>query len=161
MKKLVRFMFLEISIFVVMGLITLLEVTDFKIFETFFTFIKTPSSWFVGFSLGYALSNLLQETIFSFFRKKTKDEERQKGDYFPGFLIAIILTSLITPFIKEGASYFFGIFFIYFHVILLQCIIVLYFLFKIKEGYQISGKYFLTTELIVFFYTLVILSSPI
>jgi heme/copper-type cytochrome/quinol oxidase subunit 4 len=154
-------MILEISTFVIMGLITLLEITNFKIFETLFTFLKNPSSWFVGFSLAYAASNLLQKSIFSFFSKKTKEEEREKGDYFIGFLIAIIITSLITPLVKEGASYFFGIFFIYFHVILLQCVILLYFLFKIKEDYEISGKYFLTSELIVLFYTLVILSSPI
>jgi hypothetical protein len=161
MKKFVKFMILEISTFVVMGLITLLEITDFKIFETFFTFIKNPSSWFVGFSLSYAASNLLQKSIFSFFRKKTKEEERPKGDYFVGFLVTIIITSFITPFVKEGASYFFGIFFVYFHIVLLQCVILLYFLFKIKEGYEISGKYFLTSELIVFFYTLVILSSSV
>lgn len=154
-------MFLEISLFVFMGLITLLEVTNFKIFESFFTFIKTPSSWFVGLSLAYALSNLLQKSIFAFFKRKTKEEERQRGDYFIGFLITIIITALITPLIKEAAVYFFGVFFIYFHIILLQCVIILYFLFKIKEGYEISGKYFLTTELIVFFYTFIILSSPV
>jgi heme/copper-type cytochrome/quinol oxidase subunit 4 len=161
MKKFIKFMILEISTFVIMGLITLVEITNFNLFETFFMFIKTPCSWFVGFSLAYAASNLLQKSIFSFFKKKTKEEERQKGDYFIGFLITIIITSLITPFIKEGASSFFGVFFLYFHVILLQCIILLYFLFKIKEDYEISGKYFLTSELIVFFYTLVIISSPI
>lgn len=161
MKKLVKFMILEISTFIIMGLITIIEITNFKIFEAFFMFIKTPSSWFVGLSIAYALSNLFQKSIFSFFKKKIKEEERQKGDYFIGFLITIIITSLITPFIKEAAVYFFEGFFMYFHVILLQCVIILYFLFKIKEEYEISGKYFLTTELIVFFYTLVILSSPI
>jgi heme/copper-type cytochrome/quinol oxidase subunit 4 len=161
MKKFMKFIILEISIFTIIGLITLVEITNFKIFETFFTLIKNPSSWFVGFSIAYAASNLLQKSIFSFFRKKTKGEEKPKEDYFIGFLMTIILTSLITPLIKVGASNFFGVFFVYFHIILLQCVILLYFLFKIKGDYEISGKYFLTNELIVLFYTLIILSSPI
>lgn len=161
MKKFAKFMILEISIFAAMGLITLVEITNFKIFEIFFSFIKNPSSWFVGFSIAYATSSLLQKSIFSFFRKKTKEEDKPKDDYFIGFLITIILTSLITPLIKVGASRFFEVFFVYFHIILLQCIILLYFLFKIKGDYKISGKYFLTNELIVLFYTLIILSSPI
>jgi hypothetical protein len=157
MRKFLKFIKIEILVFLFMGLITMLEITNFNIFETFFGFIKTPSSWFVGIGLAYALSNLLQTGIFSFFSRRAKGEEERKGDYFVGFLITLIVTALISPFIKEGAVYFFGNFFIYFHIILMQCIIILYVLFKLKEGYEMSAKYFLINEAIVLLNTLVVL----
>jgi hypothetical protein len=161
MKKLIKFLFLEIFIFVLMGLITFIEMTHFNLFESFFEFIKTPSSWFVGFGLAYAFSNLFQKSIFRIFSKRAKSEEEREGDFFIGFLITIILTSLITDFIKDGAEYFLTNFFIYFHVIIMQCIIFLYILFKLKGNYEISGKYFLANEIIVLLYTLIILQFVI
>jgi len=160
MKKFFKFIKIEIFVFAIMALITILEITNFNIFRTVFEFIKTPSSWFVGFGLAYACSDLLQKGILSFFAKravKKEEEERGSGDYFIGFLIAIIITALLTPIIKTGASYFFESLFIYFHIILMQCIIILYVLFKLKEEYDMSAKYFLINEAIVLLNTLVIL----
>jgi len=157
MRKFINFFFLELFIFLLMGLIILVEITNFKVFESVFTFIKTPSSWFVGLSLAYAFSNLFQKSLFSIFSKKTLDENKNKGDFFIGFIITFIITAMITPYIKEAAIYFFTNFFIYFNVILMQCVIILYLFFKLKEGYEISGRYLLTNELIVLFYTVIIL----
>ena len=157
MNKNVKFLFLELLVLGIMGLITFIEISNFGIFEKSFTYIKTPASWFVGLSLAYAFSNLLQGGIFSMFSKKVKDSEKDKGDFFEAFLVTLLITSLITPYIKDAAVFFFSDFFIYFHVILLQSVIVLYLLFKLKGNYEISGKYFVTNELIVLFYTTVIL----
>jgi len=149
MKKTMNFLFLEICIFLIIGLITLLEIINFKLFESFFAFIKTPSSWFVGFGLAYAFSNLFQKTFFSIFSKKIKGGEKNERDFFIGFLITLMITSLITPFVRSEAAYLLNTFFIYFHIILMQCVLILYILFKLKEGFEISGKYFLTNELIL------------
>ena len=157
MKKIFRFLFLETCIFFIITLITFLEMASFKTFDSFFTFLKTPSSWFVGFGLAYAFSNLFQKSLFRIFSKKARSEEEKKGDFFMGFLITIILTSLITDFIKDGAEYLLTNFFIYFHVIIMQCIIILYILFKLKENFEISGRYFLANELIVLINLLLIL----
>jgi len=157
MKKFVKFLTLEIILFSIITLITFLEIFYFKIFEFFFILIKNPSSWFVGFGLAYAFSNLFQKKLFKLFSKRAKDEEKKKGDFFIGFLITIVLTSLITGFIKKGAEYLLTNFFIYFHVIIMQCLIVLYILFKLKENFEISGKYLLANEIIVLVNTLLIL----
>lgn len=158
MKRAIRFFFLELVTFIVMGLITLMEIVNFNFFETFFTLIKTPSSWFVGLSLAYAFSNFFQTNLFSFFSKRSKDETKEKGDFFTGFIITLILTSLITPYVKDIAGYFFSNFFIYFHIIVMQSVILLYLLFKLKNNYEISGKYFITNEVIILFYTAIIVS---
>jgi hypothetical protein len=159
MNKFMKFIFIELGIFFAMGLITLLEVINPKVFVSLFTFIKSPASWFVGLSLAYAFSNAIQTGFFTLFSKKTKREGKEKGDFFLGFLITLIITALTTPYVYKWAGYLFSNFFIYFHVILLQSVILLYLLFKIRGNYPISIKYFLITELIVLVYTLIILSS--
>jgi hypothetical protein len=149
MKKFIKFLSLEICIFAAMILITLLEITHFNVFKIFFEFIKTPSSWFVGLGLAYAFSNLFQNSLFKFFSKRAKNDEEKRGDFFLGFLMTLIITALITPFIKYWIVYFFSSIFVYFHIILMQSIILLYILFKLKEGFDISGRYLLVNELIV------------
>ena len=161
MHKNVKFFFLELLVFGIMGLITFIEISNFGIFVKSFTYIKTPASWFVGLSLAYAFSNLFQKGMFSIFSKKAKDNEKEKGDFFEGFFVTLLITSLITPYIKDVAVFFFSDFFLYFHVILLQSVIVLYLLFKLKNNYEISGKYFVMSELITLFYTAIILYAVI
>ena len=158
MNKNIKFFLLELLVIGIMGLITFTEIAYFSIFEKSFTYIKIPASWFVGLSLAYAFSNFFQKGMFSIFLKKVKDGGKERGDFFEAFLVTLLLTSLITPYIKDAAIFFFSDFFIYFHVILLQSLIVLYLLFKLKNNYEISGKYFITNELVVLFYTVIILS---
>jgi hypothetical protein len=158
MKRFMRFIFIEFGLFLIMGLITLLEVDKPRLFVSLFTFIKSPSSWFVGLSLAYAFSNTVQTGFFSLFSKRIRREGKEKGDFFIGFIITLVITALTTPYVYQWAGYLFSNFFIYFHVILLQSVILVYLLFKLKGNYPISMKYFLTTQAIVLVYTLIILS---
>lgn len=158
MRKLKKFLFIEITIFLFMLLITIIEKTDFRIFRDIFTFIQSPFSWFIGISLAYAFSNALQIGLFTLFSRKTKQEGKEKGDFFAGFLVTLIITSLTTPYIYKWAEYFFTEFFVYFHVIALQSIILIYFLFKMRGHYRVSWIYLLTTEAITVFFWLMIKS---
>jgi len=157
MKRLLRFIFYEIIIFLVMGAITFFETRDFLLFQSAVSFIKTPASWFVGLSLAFIFSYFFQGILISFFRKDIVNEERKK-DFFTGFIIATVITSVITPYIRQLTLSFFNLLVPYFHVIILQAMIIFYFLFKLNGKYEISGKYFLTNQAIVLFYTAIILS---
>ncbi len=157
MKKGLKFFLLVFGLCAVMGFITLMEVIDFDLFSKVFLFIKSPASWFVGLSLAYAISNFFQKRIIRFFSKKKNVDEKTSEGNFEIFLVTLILTSLMTPFIKQLAVYFFTNFFIYFHVIMLQSMIILYLFFKLKNNYEISSKYFLTSEVIALIFTAIIL----
>jgi hypothetical protein len=152
-----NFILIEGIILFVMGLITFIEVYWFGIFETVFNYIQTPSAWFVGLSLGFAFSSLFQKGLFSIFIKKFSKKENNKEDFFVGFLLTLIFGSLLTPYIKGMAVYFFENIFIYFHVILMQSIIIVYLLFKLKNDYEIPARYFISNELIVLINTILIL----
>jgi hypothetical protein len=158
MGKFMRFIFIELGIFFAMGLITLLEIMNPKLFVSFFTIIKSPASWFVGLSLAYAVSNTFQTGLFALFSGKRRQEGKQKGDFFAGFIITLIITALTTPYVYKWAGYLFSNLLVYFHVILLQSVVLLYLLFKLRGNYPVSIKYFLTTEAIVLVYTGIILS---
>ncbi len=152
MKKGKIVLIIELSIFLIMAIITIVEILKFSIFMKIFSLIQSPFSWFIGLSLSYTFSSVLQEGVFTIFSKKNKLKGKERGDLFIGFLMTIIIASLISPHIYNLAERFFTDFFRYFHVIALQSLVLLYFLFKIRGRYKISWEYLLITEGIVLFY---------
>ncbi len=156
MKGAIKFIFFESAVFLIIGLITIAEIKSFNIFESAVSYIKTPASWFIGLSLAFIFSYFFQNILTSFFRRDVIDEERKK-DFFAGFIISIVITSIITPYVRQLILSFFNIFVPYFHVIIMQALLIFYLLFKLNGKYEISGKYFLTNQLFVLFYTAIIL----
>lgn len=159
MRKLKKFLIIEAIIFFLMSVITLLEKYNFSLFKEVFELIQSPFSWFIGLSLAYAFSNSLQIGLFTLFSKKTKQEGKKKGDFFSGFLITLVIAAFTSPHIYRWAEYFFTEFFIYFHVIVLQSIILIYLLFKMRGNYKISWSYLLATEAIAVIFWLIIKSA--
>lgn len=153
MEKNRSFFMFELMIFVTMGIITLLEIFKFDFFEKVFQFSQIYISWFLGISFGFVFLGVLQSIIKT---EKISALEKRKS-FFSLFLINLILSASLTAFIKTVALSFFNQFFIYFHVLFLQWIMLLYISFKLKNDYEISGKYFITNELIVLFYVSIIL----
>jgi hypothetical protein len=148
------FIAIELLIFLVMGLITFIEFFNFPFFETVFNFVQNPTAWLIGLSFGFVFSNLIKKV-------KAKTEKisivKEKG-HFAIFLADLIIIALISTGVKALAVSFFNSFFIYFHVLFLQWMMFLYLSFKVKNDYEISGKYLLTTELIILFYTVIVLA---
>lgn len=153
MGKNKSFFIFEFMIFFTMGIITLLEIFKFDFFEKVFQFSQVYISWFLGISFGFVFLGILQSVIKT---EKISALEKRKS-FFSLFLINLILSASLTAFIKTVALSFFNQFFIYFHVLFLQWIMLLYISFKLKNDYEISGKYFITNELIVLFYVSMVL----
>ena len=145
---------IELLIFFFMGIITFIEFFQFDLFEKVFIFVQNPAAWLIGLSFGFVFSNIIQGI-----KKKTEKINlvKEKG-LFILFLADLIIIALISTGVKELALSFFSSFFIYFHVLFLQWMMFLYLSFKIKNDYEISGKYLLTTELIILFYTAIVLA---
>jgi hypothetical protein len=154
MKNKGVFVMIELLIFFFMGIITFIEFFQFDLFEKVFIFVQNPAAWLIGLSFGFVFSNIIQGI-----KKKTEKINlvKEKG-LFILFLADLIIIALISTGVKELALSFFSSFFIYFHVLFLQWMMFLYLSFKIKNDYEISGKYLLTTELIILFYTAIVLA---
>jgi hypothetical protein len=144
------FILLESIIIAVMLILTFLEIYYFKGFSLIFNYIKDYASWFIALSFSTVFSNAFQNISLLIASKTVKGrEENSNKDFFFVFVASIVIVALISPFVKQLAVFFFTNFFIYFHVIFLQWMILLYLFFKVKNRYEISGAYFLTNELIV------------
>ena len=154
MKSKSVFTTIELLIFFIMGIITFIEFFQFDLFEKVFNFVQDPVSWLIGLSFGFVFSNIIQGI-------KTKTEKlspiKEKG-LFILFLADLIIIALVSTGVKALALSFFNNFFIYFHVLFLQWMMFLYLSFKAKNNYELSGKYLLTTELIILFYTVIVLA---
>ena len=149
-----RFFIFSLVVFLIVSGLSVLQYFNLELFTSLLGLIKTPSSWFISLSLAFVFSNFLQNALTSFFLKKKnlgklEIEPGPKGDFFEGFLATLLITSLATPYLRQMVLYFFENLFPYFHVIILQSILVIYFVFKVKNNYPISGKHLLVNELIV------------
>ncbi|MEK6840358.1 MAG: hypothetical protein AABX79_00180 [Nanoarchaeota archaeon] len=158
MRDLIKFIFFGLAVFLIMGGVTFIEIKNFSLFESAVSYIKTPASWFIGLSLAFIFSYFLKNFLASFFRRKITEEYKRK-DFFAGFIIATVIASFILPYARQATLYFFDNLLPYFHIIVLQSLIIFYLLFKISEKYEISGRYFLASQVFVLIYTIIVLTS--
>lgn len=137
-----------------MGIITILEIFSFDFFYNVFSFLNSGISWFIGISFGFVFSSFLQGLV-----KKIKVGAIEKRkEYFSFFLINMIISLSLVALIKGLAVSFFNQFFIYFHPLFLQWLMLLYVTFKVKNNYEISAKYIFANELIILINVVAILT---
>lgn len=153
-------LFFEIFIFLLIFSLTFIEIFSFKTFERIFIFSVEYLSWFVSFSFGYVLSKLLEEFLISLyykFSKKSKNpEQKEKGTFF-GFLIIMLFIAIGISYFKDLVDGLFNHFFIYFHILFMQAIILFYLYYKLKNNYEIPLRTFLFNEFLVLANTLIII----
>ena len=148
-----QFISFELIILLTLSFITFLEIMSFDLFELVFTFLKDGISWFIGLSFGFVFSSFLQGLT-----KKVKFRSLEKRkEYFAIFLINMVISLSLVTLVRSLAISFFNQFFIYFHVLFLQWLMILYITFKLKNNYTISGKHLLANELIILVNVILIL----
>jgi len=154
-----KFLYLEFFVFLIISLLTTLEIFNFNLFEKVFLYLQSPSSWLIGFSFGYVFSKVFEDFAIPLLSKlsRKKDSPKNKNDLFIGFLIVIVLIALIVPYLKLFFEMIFNNFFIYFHLIFLQSIILLYLFYKLRNNYEISADYVLINEIIILINLLVVI----
>ncbi|MFA5953735.1 MAG: hypothetical protein WC812_04025 [Candidatus Pacearchaeota archaeon] len=160
MNKKKIFLIVELLIFLIMFSLTILELFNFELFRKIFLLLVEYISWFVSFSFGYLVSEIFKDSTISLiskFSKKRDKSGKKEGDVFLGFLIIIIFVAIGISYFKDFISNIFTNFFIYFHILFMQSIILLYLFYKVKYDYEISVKVFLINEFVVLINILIIL----
>ena len=155
------FLGIEFIIFLVFGIITLMEILFPEILNHIFNIVKDYLSWFIGISFGFVFSNTI-----GFLKQKLHGPEITKKfrEQFIFFLLNLIILTVLTITVKNYALYFFNnnVIMPFFHLIFLQWVMIIYLIFKIVNRYEISTKYFITNELIILLYTcLILLTKPL
>ena len=151
------FLITELIIFIIVGGITFLEIFNFELFESFFSYIQESSSWVIGIGFGYIFSTTFTGYFTKLFsrwllkrgRRKEIETPESERTLFSAFLISFLVIALIVFFIKWMSTFFFTEFFIYFHIVFMLLVILLYLVFIIKNNYEISERYFVANGIIL------------
>ena len=143
----VLFLKVEFLIFFIILVITLIEVYNFSFFEKVIGLIKAPASWFIGLSFGIVFSNIIKPI-----KEKVKKKINTLKENFLLYLANLIIAAGIAGFVKSLTLSFFNNFFIYFHILFMQWLILVYIFFKVSHNYSLSKRYIIVNEAIFLFY---------
>lgn len=151
-----KFFFVEGIIFLVLAVITLLELLNPLLFTEFFMRIKEYLSWFLGLSIGPVVSSQIYSIRRKINHKKGFIPPEQR---FPFFLLNIIGITVAVSIVKDFFLSFLLRYFAFFHVIILQWFVIVYVWFKLANGFKIHTKYVIAAEILVLLFSLVITFS--
>jgi len=148
-----NFFNIELIIFLVLGIITIVEAYSLEIFNKIFLFIKPYASWFIGISFGFVFRNILNP-----FKKKITSHKKfiEKKEHFLFFVLNLIILAIIISSIQKIVISFFDLLLPYFHVLFFQWIVLIYIIFKLSNNYVLPKEYVITNEIIIVIYTILI-----
>ena len=150
-----KFLIFAISLFLLLGIITLVEIASFRTFSEFFLLVKNYTSWFIGITFGFVFFN----TLNFFWRKtETKILHQKPPEQFFIFLMILTVNIFIISLARGTALYLFETFFELFHVLFVQWVALVYISFKLVNKYEISLKYLIAAELNIIIYAFLIIS---
>jgi hypothetical protein len=150
-----KFMTFETVIFISLLIITTLEIIFPKNFAEFFLRVNDYTSWILGLTVGLVIPDMISR-IKSKLEKKTIIP--QVSDSFTLFIANAAILTFIVALSRGVVLSFLNGYYEFFHLILTQWIILVYLWFKLANGFKISTRYVIATELmLVFFSTLILL----
>ncbi|MFH1248957.1 MAG: hypothetical protein V1660_02290 [archaeon] len=149
-----KFRIYVVAIFLALFSLTIIEIINQNIFAEFFMRIREHVSWILGITIGMVMPNILLRIRYGAFRREftPKIDER-----FYMFLANTSLLVFIVSFGRGIIVLFFTEYFEYFHLITVQWLIIVYLWFKFVNGFKISWRYIVSTELILLACTSILL----
>ncbi len=150
-----KFWITEGLILLALGLITSVEAISFSLFNKIFLAISEYVSWFLGLTVGIVVPDMLKRTRAAIGKRiKLRGEPDER---FWMFLLNVILFVFIVSLFQKIAITFLRTYFIFFHVIFAQWIVLVYIWFKAANKFPLPLKYLFTTQLIIIISILLVL----
>ncbi|MFH0831464.1 MAG: hypothetical protein V1886_01185 [archaeon] len=151
-----KFLLVEGIIFSVLAVITLLEFFNFLLFTEFFMRMKEYLSWFLGLSIGPVISSQIYSIRRKINGKKGFIPPEQR---FAFFLLNIVWITIAVGIVQSFFLSFLLRYFAFFHVIVLQWLVIVYVWFKSLNNFKIHTKYVIGAEILVLLFSLIITFS--
>lgn len=152
-----RFWIIEGLILLALGLITSVEAISFSLFNRIFISISDYVSWFLGLTVGIVVPDMLKRTRAAIGKRIKLREEPDERFWI--FLLNVILFVFIVSIFQKIAITFLRTYFIFFHVIFVQWIVLVYIWFKIANKFPISLRCIIITQLVIIINILLILAT--
>lgn len=148
-----KFLLVEGIIFTALGIITLIEISNFLLFKEFFMRIREYLSWFLGLAIAPVLYKWFKYLEDKFEEKYGLTSVNEK---FLFFLINLVFLTFAVGFAKELAIFFLKKYFEFFHIIFTQWLVVVYIWFKFVNNFKINMEYIITAEILVILFSIII-----
>src|SRR3989338_2790913 len=143
-----KFWIYTLILFIILGIITAIEILDFKSFSQIFLSAKDTTSWFIGITFGFVFGN-----IINLFRKGVTEALHQKPrEEFVFFIMNLVVMIFLISTAHKISLLFFNTFFEFFHLIFTQWVVLVFIAFKLVNKYEIPARYVLANEVNIIIY---------
>lgn len=144
-------------LFAAVGIISILEIIRPRMFEEFFLTISENTAWILGLTVGMVLPDIIKKLKSNTVGKMKINQ--QVDERFVIFLANAAILSFVVSFARGIVIVFLKQYFEYFHILLVQWLVLVYMWFKFVNGFKVHWKYIMTTEIIIVAFTTLILFS--
>ncbi len=150
-----KFWIVELIILVALGLITIIEAISFSIFNRIFLSISDYASWFLGLTVGIVVPDVIKR-VRKAVGEKIKLKDAQDERFWMFLMNAIVFVFIVSVFQKIAIT-FLRAYFVFFHIIFAQWLVIVYIWFKAANKFPLSPKYIITTQLVIIINILLVL----
>jgi len=156
MEKQQKFRLYVLSLFLFVGVITILEIFNANLFAELFIKMSNNAGWILGLTVGMVVPDILariRTRIKKIVYKESVDER------FVIFIANAALLAFVVSLARGIVMVFLQSYYEFFHIILVQWLVIVYLWFKFANGFRISARYIIATESILVVFTAVLLFS--
>jgi len=155
MEQQQKFKLYVLSLFLFIGIITILEIFNENLFAEFFMKINNHVAWILGLTVGMVVPNILLRIKSHAFGRRLSNV--QINERFIIFLANASILAFIVSLARGIVLVFLTEYFEFFHIIITQWLVLIYIWFKGVNGFRISARYIISTEIILVIFTAILL----
>lgn len=155
MEQQQKFKLYVLSLFLFIGIVTILEIFNANLFAEFFMKINNNVAWILGLTVGMVVPNILLRIKSHAFGRRLSN--LQINERFIVFLANASILAFIVSLARGIVLVFLTEYFEFFHIIITQWLVLVYIWFKAVNGFRISARYIISTEIILVIFTAVLL----
>jgi len=154
MEQQQKFKLYVIFLSLAIGLITVLEIFNANLFAELFIRMSDNAGWILGLTVCMVVPDILAKIKSRIKRAVYNDKVDER---FVVFIANAALLAFVVSLARGVVMVFLQSYYEFFHIIITQWIVLVYIWFKAVNGFKISGRYIISTEIILVIFTAILL----
>jgi|GEM_PF-3109049 hypothetical protein len=154
MEQQQKFKLYVVFLSLAIGLITVLEIFNANLFAELFIRMSNNAGWILGLTVGMVVPDILVKIRSKIKRVVYNDKVDER---FVIFIANAALLAFVVSLARGIVMVFLQSYYEFFHIILVQWLVLVYLWFKFINGFRISARYIVSTEIILVIFTAVLL----
>ena len=154
MEQQQKFKLYVVFLSLAIGLITVLEIFNANLFAELFIRMSNNAGWILGLTVGMVVPDILVKIRSKIKRVVYNDKVDER---FVIFIANAALLAFVVSLARGIVMVFLQSYYEFFHIILVQWLVLVYLWFKFINCFRISARYIVSTEIILVIFTAVLL----